>query len=259
MSNFGLYSKYYDLLYAEKDYAAEAEHVRDLIVAHRPTAQSVLELGCGTGMHACLLAKAGFSVHGVDSSSEMLVRAQHRLSTIDQDLARRLSFEGGDLRTYRAGRSFDAVIALFHVMSYQTRDEDLEQALRTAAEHLEAGGVFVFDFWYGPAVLWQRPTQRIKRLEDESISVLRFAEPAVHPNDNVVDVHYTIVAHDKQCGTTQTVAELHRMRYLFMPELDSLLARSGFVRKRATAWLSSMAPSLDTWGVCVVAEKGHAN
>ncbi|MGO8176209.1 SAM-dependent methyltransferase, partial [Rhizobium ruizarguesonis] len=64
--------------------------------------------------------------------------------------------------------------------------------METVSNHLEDGGIFIFDFWYGPAVLWQRPSTRVKRLENDEISVVRVAESVVHDAENIVDVNYTI-------------------------------------------------------------------
>jgi methylase of polypeptide subunit release factors len=66
MSVFGAYARYYDLLYRDKDYAAEAQYVHRLIQSHALGARSILELGCGTGAHAVLLAGEGYRIHGVD-------------------------------------------------------------------------------------------------------------------------------------------------------------------------------------------------
>ena len=63
----------------------------------------------------------------------------------------------------------------------------------TAFTHLVRSGLFIFDFWYGPAVLAQRPEVRVKHLEDEIIEVTRTADPTLHLNENVVDVNYSVV------------------------------------------------------------------
>ena len=49
---------FYDELYESKDYTAEADYVDGLIQRHLPGAQSLLDLGCGTGRHAIKLEKA---------------------------------------------------------------------------------------------------------------------------------------------------------------------------------------------------------
>jgi SAM-dependent methyltransferase len=140
---FADYARYYDLLYRDKDYAAEAEYVAGLIRKFHPSAGSILELGSGTGIHASLLAEKGFTVHGIERSPEMLARSQalaeNRAAGDD-----RLTFTTGDIRDVRLNKRFEAVIALFHVISYQTTNEDVTAAFETARQHLNPGGVFIF-------------------------------------------------------------------------------------------------------------------
>ena len=49
---FDAYARYYDLLYCDKDYAAEAGYVANHIRKLLPHTTHILELGCGTGAHA---------------------------------------------------------------------------------------------------------------------------------------------------------------------------------------------------------------
>ena len=79
MPVFGAYSRYYDLLYRDKDYAGEAAYVHGLIERYRPGSVSILDLGCGTGRHDFCLAELGHELTGVDLSHEMLaVAAQQK-------------------------------------------------------------------------------------------------------------------------------------------------------------------------------------
>ncbi len=75
MATFGNYSRYYNLLYKDKDYKGEAGFIHDLIQKYLPDAQNILDLGCGTGRHDALLAKKGYAITGVDMSEEMLLIA----------------------------------------------------------------------------------------------------------------------------------------------------------------------------------------
>jgi SAM-dependent methyltransferase len=243
---FANYSKYYDLLYRDKDYAAEARYVRDLVARHRPNARSFLDLGCGTGRHARLLAEHGYEVSGVDLSEEMLKVARAS--------APELHFTHGDVRSVRLGRKFDVVASLFHVMSYQTTNADLRAALATIREHLAPGGLFVFDCWYGPAVLTSRPETRIKRLEDAQIKVTRLAEPVLHENDNVVDVNYQVTIRDKNTGAIDELNETHRMRYLFAPEVRLLLDEAGLSLLQLSEFMSERQPGIHSWSAVFVGQ-----
>ena len=249
-ATFDAYAAYYDLLYRDKDYPGEVEYVDGLIQAHNPRARTVLELGCGTGGHAVHLARRGYRVVGVDLSAAMIEKARARAAQ-DPVLRGGCSFVTGDLRDHRANEKFDVVAALFHVMSYQTSNPDLQSAMRTAAVHLRPGGLFVFDCWYGPGVLRDLPTTRIRRFEGEDFSAVRLAEPAMRIAENVVDVHYEVLIERE--GRTHRINEVHSMRYLFEPEVDLLLEGSGLRRIACTAWMEDAAPSLRTWNACFVA------
>lgn len=255
MTVFAGYSRYYDLLYRDKDYATEAEFVNTLLQRHTTGAREILELGCGTGAHAESLARLGLSVHGIDVSETMLACAYERKHRLSAEIASRLVFSSGDLREVRLEGMFDAVIALFHVMSYQTKNSDIAAALATASRHLKPGGIFIFDFWYGPAVLNERPEVRIKRLADESSRITRIAEPVLHPVQNRVDVHYTVMIRDQLSGAVEELQEVHQMRYLFHPELTLLCGDAGLEEVDSGEWLTGRAPDLDTWGVYLVVRK----
>src|SRR5215467_322349 len=158
-SNFQKYSTYYDLLYRDKDYTAEAQYVARTIRSATPDAHSVLEFGSGTGRHGRLLAAMGFDVHGIERSADMVAVAS---AASCGGASGSFTCEVGDICRATLGRTFDAVISLFHVVSYQTTNQALQAAFRVAADHLAPGGQFLFDVWHGPAVLSQRPSERVK-------------------------------------------------------------------------------------------------
>jgi SAM-dependent methyltransferase len=252
MSVFGVYAKYYDLLYRDKDYAGEAAYVHNLIQRDFPGARSVLELGSGTGKHAVMLAERAYEVSGVDRSAEMVALARTRALELENA---RVAFSQGDIRSVRLGRTFDIVVSLFHVMSYQTTNEDLAAATATAATHLAPGGGFIFDCWYGPAVLMQRPEVRVKRLDDDDISVTRVAEPGLSLSENTVDVGYTMFVRDKKTQAWSTFNETHRMRYLFVPEVTQMLADAGLELVRAEEWVTGREPHAGSWSTVFIARK----
>lgn len=249
---FDAYAAYYDLLYHDKDYVGEAAWIDALIRRHRPDAHAVLDLGCGTGRHAMQLAQRGYSVTGVDLSPSMVERAKERAEVAGLGPSTP-DFTCGDLRTYRDSKQYDVVLALFHVMSYQVSNTDLRAAMATAAEHLAPGGLLVFDCWYGPGVLSDPPTTRVRRLHGDGVAVTRIAEPEHRTEENCVDVHYEILV---ECnGSVERIQECHSMRYLFIPEVDLLLTSAGLERIDATKWLDNASPDARSWNICFVARR----
>jgi SAM-dependent methyltransferase len=157
---------------------------------------------------------------------------------------------------FNFNKKFDIITALFHVMSYQTQTEELEKVFENAARHLaQGGGIFLFDFWYGPAVLSDPPVVRIKRLENEDMKITRIAEPVMHYNENIVDVNYEMIIEDKKTYIADKIKETHRMRYLFLPEIEFFLNKAGLKVIDSSCWMQDKPLSADTWYGVVVAGK----
>ena len=251
MSQYGdLYSKYYDLLYSDKDYMSEAKYVEDLINKNCTNAMSILELGCGTGKHADIFSDNGFIVHGVDDSAQMLNIAELKRSGKENNL----SFTHSKIQNLNLDKKFDVVSSLFHVMSYQTSNESLIEAFRVAKNHLKKGGVFIFDFWYGPAVLTDLPVTRVKRLRSGEIKVTRIAEPKLKPQLNIVEVNYDIYIQELISKKITQQKELHKMRYFFDPELEVIISKVGFQIKQKYKWMDFENPDFNSWSVVWVLE-----
>ena len=75
-STFKKYSKFYNLLYKDKNYQQEVDYVYKLINENGKKVKSILDLGCGTGIHAEMLYEKGYDICGVDLSEEMLNEAR---------------------------------------------------------------------------------------------------------------------------------------------------------------------------------------
>jgi hypothetical protein len=135
-------------------------------------------------------------------------------------------------------------------MSYQVSNADLAAAFETAWSHLGSGGLFLFDFWYGPAVLTEKPEVRVKRLENKHIEVTRIAEPSLNAGESTVQVDYTLFVRDKETGGIEQTAESHKLRYLFLTELQNYLT-GRFVAPESFEWMTKAPPSESTWSAFV--------
>jgi len=251
---FNNYSRYYDLLYKDKDYDIEADYISELIQRFIPRAKTILDLGCGTGVHDVLLAQKGYYIDAVDFSEEMLSEARKKAGILPEFVSS-INFHFGDIRNIRLNKTFDVVLSLFHVMSYQTTNKDFMDAVTTAKNHLNKKGIFIFDCWYGPTVLTEKPTVRVKKIQDDNIEITRIAEPIHYPDRNLVDVCYTVFIKDKRNNLIQEIHETHTMRYLFIPELKLMLENAGFKIIISEEWVTKKKLGLDTWGALFVSQK----
>jgi hypothetical protein len=123
------------------------------------------------------------------------------------------------------------------------------------ARHLKSGGVFIFDYWFGPAVLTDRPAVRIKRMDSDAIRVTRLAEPEIDVQASCVDVNYQVMVWDKATDAVTELTETHRMRYLFLTEIELLARAAGFTVQASGEWLTGRIPGENTWGVYSVLRK----
>ncbi len=253
MAVFGEYSQYYNLLYKDKDYKAESEYIHQLIRKYKPEALNILEMGCGTCKHAIELTSHGYSIFGIDMSEEMLQQAEETIT--DKNIKDKISVACSDIRTFETDTRFDVCLSLFHVISYQNSNEDIISAFNTASKHLKADGIFIFDCWYGPAVLTDRPALRKKYLEDDIIEIIRNASPDMHAKENIVDVNYSINIKNKITGDQKTITEKHKMRYLFSPEVELMLNLAGLKLENSFEFLTDHELGYDTWGACFVGRK----
>lgn len=255
MEVFKDYAYYYNLFYKDKDYEKEAFFVHQYIKEYCENYDSldvinVIDMGCGTGLYDKELCKldARYCIHGIDLSETMISIAKQR----KEDAC---SFEVADIRNFQTVKKYDVAISLFHVMSYQCTNEDLMRAFATAYDSLNDGGIFVFDAWYGPGVLSDKPSVRVKRVQDKKNWIIRNCEPMMYPNDNLVDVNYDIYVIDKHTNVAQNIQETHRMRYFFRPEIECFLNNVGFTLKLVADCQNYRTPTFDSWTVYFIAIK----
>lgn len=247
-----VYSDIYDLFYHDKDYAAECDLIEHALKSYSESpVHSILDLGCGTGNHAIPLAQRGYQVSGVDFSEEMLARAKAKAD--DMLASGEISFAQGDIRNIDLGRKFDAALMMFAVLGYQYNNADVLSALETARKHLRKNGLLVFDVWYGPAVLQERPSQRAKVIPTPEGKILRVASGDLDVNHHACQVNYHVWQLNGKSLVAET-EESHSMRYFFPLELELFLDQAGFTLVRLGAFPSfEQDPDETTWNVLAIA------
>jgi len=246
-----VYAGAYDIFYGEKDYDAECDLIEALWREYgEGGTANILDLGCGTGSHAIRLARRGHTVVGVDRSEAMLKHARVKAD----DVSDHLMFHQGDIRDFSVNQQFDIAVVLFAVLGYQLENDDVLATLRTARRHLRSGGLLIFDVWYGPAVLKERPGQRVKVIPTDDGEILRIASGSLDVARHRVAVDYEI-RHLQAGRLASRSTERHEMRYFFSQELKLFLEVSGFEMGRLGAFPKfNCDPDETTWNVCCVAQ-----
>jgi len=236
---FKLYSKYYNLFYADKKYDSEVDYVDSLIKEFAPHTKSILEYGSGTGGHGLLLQGLGYKMMGIERSEEMAKIA----------MKNGYPCQVSDILKFETNEKYDACIALFHVISYVNSNQGLLKLFNKTRNTLTKNGVFIFDVWFSPAVMHQVPEVRVKRVEDKDIIVTRLAQPTMDYVTNVVNVNYQVFIKDKNNNQFAELTESHPMRHFSYPEIELLAMQTGFKIVKAEEFMTGNPPSEKTWGV----------
>jgi ubiquinone/menaquinone biosynthesis C-methylase UbiE len=250
MAVFEDYAYFYDLIYSDKDYKAECDFIETVFdkYAQSPV-KTVLDLGCGTGAHACLLAKRGLEVWGLDFSEQMLEKAREKAER--ESLS--IEFHRADVRSFELEKRFDAAVSMFAVVSYQIENRDVENMFKSVRAHLNHDGIFVFDVWFGPAVVNLKPTERVKEIEEGGEKVVRIARPVMDISRHLVKVNYR-VKHILKDGVKEDIHESHSMRFFFPQELSCFLNKAGFAMLKASPFMDlDKEPTPEDWNITVIA------
>ena len=131
----------YDRLTNDVDYRAVVDFYRQIMEEEGVHPRSAVDLACGTGSVAQLLAKQGIPTIGVDLSEDMLTQAQ--LKTADMDNPPRYICQSLDkLKLYKA---VDLAVCALDSLDYITEPKECAQAIRRVYRALNPGGMFIFD------------------------------------------------------------------------------------------------------------------
>ncbi len=131
-------AKHYDKIYHYIDYKKQVQFLIKVIEEFNKSNNSkILDVACGTGVHADLLQKEGFKIVGVDISPEMLVEAKKKNSNIE--------FIEGDMRQLKLKESFGVVMCFFNSILYNKNNEEMKKTLTNFYDILEKGGILIFD------------------------------------------------------------------------------------------------------------------
>jgi SAM-dependent methyltransferase len=180
----------------------------------------------------------------------MITRAKSKL---DRGNRGRVTLRRADIRKVRLKDRFDAVLVMFAVLGYQLTDVDVKEALQTVRYHLRPGGLFVFDVWHGPAVLAERPSQRVKVIRNKTERLIRVTSGELDEENDICTVSYELW-HLKGKRVAAEIRERHRMRYFFPDKLSRQLAAAGLEPIRFSAFPTlDVEPSEATWNVIGVA------
>jgi SAM-dependent methyltransferase len=208
---FAKTARYYDKIYAFKDYKAEAERLMAIFKEQqRSEGTRLLDVACGTGRHLEYL-KDRYDVEGLDLSPELLAIARQRHPG--------LRFHHADMTAFDLGKTFDIVTCLFSSIGYVKTPENLSRAVTCMASHLKPGGLLVIEPWLTPNA-WRPGTVHAIFIDEPELKIARINTSFVTGRLSVFDLHYLI-------GTlagTEHLVEHHELGLFTTDEMLAALA-----------------------------------
>lgn len=240
-------AQYYNELYQQKNYKAECDYIFKLLEPHLSTvAGSLLDVGCGTGNYFPFFIERGYHIVGLDISMDMLSIAKDKFPSIE--------FLLGDISQIELKKKFDLITMLFHVINYQADESQLHNAIRSIASAMKTGGLFVFDFWNGDAVLLDPPRQTKKNIQLKNKEIIRTTNSTIIREKNLIHVKFKFEIYEKGV-VVHEFEELHIMRYLFVEELKQILENNGLTVVETKVWLKNERLTNQNWYGVMVAKK----
>ena len=248
MQNFQKYSNYYDSLYQSKDYQQEVDFLISVMKKYSKfTVKDVLSLGCGTASHDVLLAKKAFNILGIDKSATMIKIAKEKIKKEGVKIDLKVS----DLTKFSVSKKFDFAMAMFNIAGYMADNESMEKFLKNINKSLKKNSLLVFDCWYGPAVLKDRPQNREKKIIIDGKEVTRITTQVFDVEKSILNINFEIKE-----GSKSIVKETHPMRFWYLKELEYFLNKNGFELVKSCNFMDLKSNiSEDKWDIFIVAKK----
>jgi len=218
-TTFEMSSIFYDLLYKEKNYESEANYIINKINKYTSETNTLLDLGCGTGKHCEIFANKGLKVTGIDISKEMLSRAVEHEN---------INYICSDINKYSTSDKQDIAVAMFHVVSYLSRENELQEFLKQTNRNLKMEGLLIFDVWNKEGVEYLKPETRYLSLENDKYDFVRCAVPNWEKNKNIVKVNYHFFYRDKNEKLWADFKEIHEMKYFSTVYVIEMAKKTGF-------------------------------
>lgn len=131
----------YDKMMENVDYVKWANYIDRLFSYYNYHPKRVLDIACGTGSTALLLAEKGYEMSGTDQAMEMLIGAREKAKKAGTNL----HLWQQDMRDLAVTRPYEAILCLYDSINYITTEEDMVRVFERVSESLTSNGMFIFD------------------------------------------------------------------------------------------------------------------
>jgi SAM-dependent methyltransferase len=164
MAAYDDFAWFYDRYWNEEFHSLAFPILDRIWLSALPPGAHILDVCCGTGYLANLLAGRGFRVEGLDASAEMISYARSHVPGA--------TFHVGDAASTRLPGQFDAAVSTFDSLNHILTLDELECVFANVFKSLAPGGLFAFDLNMREAfeTLWRGTFSSV---DDETAAITR--------------------------------------------------------------------------------------
>ena len=236
----------YDRLTNDVDYEATVDFYFEILRREGLRPKTAVDLACGTGSVAVLLARKGLRVTAVDLSAEMLAEAAQKAA----DMENPPFFVCQPLQELRLPRGVDLAVCALDSLDYITDPDDCAEAIRRIYRVLNPGGIFIFDV-NTPEKLRAMDGQ-VFLDEDEDVFCVWRGEFDEHTNI----CSYGMDLFQRQGSVWRRSCEEHREYAYAAEQLKGFLRQAGFTHIEVYADREFAAPKAGEQRIYMKARKG---
>ena len=246
MNAYGALAASYDRLTNDVDYKAVVDFYFEILEREGLKPRTAVDLACGTGSVAMLLAEKGLQVTAVDMSEEMLSQAMQKAADLE-DIP---MFICQRLQDLRLPRGVDLAVCALDSLDYITDPADCRQAIKRVYKVLNPGGCFIFDV---------NTPQKLRAMDgqmfiDEDDDVYCVWRGEFDEETNICS--YGMDLFQRQGSAWQRSFEEHREYAYSADQLVSYLREAGFTHIRLYADRRFEAPGPEEQRIYLKARKG---
>ena len=247
MSSYDALAGSYDSMMTDASYLKRADWLERLFKKGSIPVRTVLDLACGTGTIACLLAERGSQVIATDGSEEMLTQAMLKAAMLEECAP---VFLHQSMPKLRLLEPVDTVVSTIDSLNYLTREKDIRETFNRVYRWLKPGGQFIFDV-NTPYKLRRMDRQMYMDETEDSFCVWRtfFSERTQ------VCTYQVDLFQEREDGAWERTFEEHREKAWSMDQLRTFLKEAGFEKITVTGDLSMKPPKEEEDRWLIRAEK----
>lgn len=236
----------YDRLTNDVQYKAVVAFYKQILQREGLTPRTAVDLACGTGSVAALLAEEGLQVIGVDMSEQMLCVAQQKT----QDMENPPFFVCQRLEKLRLSKGVDLAVCALDSINYIIEPDKCCEAIKRIYRALNPGGCFIFDV--NTPYKLRAMDDQIFLDEDENVYCVWRGE--FDKKTNVLS--YAMDLFQRQGRVWHRSFELHEEYAYTAQQLTQYLRQAGFTGIEVFADRRFEMPAQDELCIYIKARKG---